>query len=381
MLDLNAFLEDLKGLCAIDSGHANAAGTNAMADFYEKRYRALGLQVERRYDQGNQAAPFLLARNSNDEEIDVLFVAHMDTVFPVGTGAEWPFTVDKAGIAHGPGCVDCKSGGLMIYYLLRGMMDDDACRFRFCVAMNSDEETGSCYSRRYFEELAEHTRYCLICEPGRANDEFVGCRKGGANYLLKCYGISAHSGVEPEKGASAILELARWINELYRLTDYEKGTTLNVGRFDGGGDNGAVPDYAECTLSFRYLEQTALQELNALFERMRTQPFDSRTRVEIEEKSLRPAMEPHAATRALLRELEEAGKQVGQEVRWLTTGGGSDGNFISYHGVATLDGCGPCGAGLHTREEYLKIRTISERMELLRCLLERLFPKEGLRKA
>lgn len=87
--------------------------------------------------------------------------------------------------------------------------------------------------------MAEHTRYCLICEPGRANDEFVGCRKGGANYLLKCYGISAHSGVEPEKGASAILELARWINELYRLTDYEKGTTLNVGRFDGGGDNGA----------------------------------------------------------------------------------------------------------------------------------------------
>lgn len=82
MLDLNAFLEDLKGLCAIDSGHANAAGTNAMADFYEKRYRALGLQVERRYDQGNQAAPFLLARNSNDEEIDVLFVAHHGHGFP-----------------------------------------------------------------------------------------------------------------------------------------------------------------------------------------------------------------------------------------------------------------------------------------------------------
>ena len=86
--DLSAFLADLRTLCAIDSGHFNAPGTAAVADFFESRYRALGLKTERRYYDNNDFAPFLTARNSEDEQIDVLFVAHMDTVFPVGTGAQ-----------------------------------------------------------------------------------------------------------------------------------------------------------------------------------------------------------------------------------------------------------------------------------------------------
>lgn len=99
--------------------------------------------------------------------------------------------------------------------------------------MNSDEERGSAYSRPYFEALAQKSRYCFVFEPGRPNEEFVSQRKGGANYIFKCHGISAHSGVEPEKGASAILELSRWVNELYKLNDFAAGTTVNVGRFDG----------------------------------------------------------------------------------------------------------------------------------------------------
>ena len=158
--------------------------------------------------------PFLTARNSEDEQIDVLFVAHMDTVFPVGTSAQWPLEVDADGLAHGPGCIDCKGGCLSLYYLLRQMLQAGDCRFRFCVAMNSDEERGSAYSRPYFEALAQKSRYCFVFEPGRPNEEFVSQRKGGANYIFKCHGISAHSGVEPEKGASAILELSRWVNEL-----------------------------------------------------------------------------------------------------------------------------------------------------------------------
>ena len=236
--DLSAFLADLRTLCAIDSGHFNAPGTAAVADFFESRYRALGLKTERRYYDNNDFAPFLTARNSEDEQIDVLFVAHMDTVFPVGTGAQWPLEVDADGLAHGPGCIDCKGGCLSLYYLLRQMLQAGDCRFRFCVAMNSDEERGSAYSRPYFEALAQKSRYCFVFEPGRPNEEFVSQRKGGANYIFKCHGISAHSGVEPEKGASAILELSRWVNELYKLNDFAAGTTVNVGRFDGGGDNG-----------------------------------------------------------------------------------------------------------------------------------------------
>ena len=138
-------------------------------------------------------------------------------------------------------------------------------------------------------------------------------------------------------------------------------------------DNGAVPDYAECTLSYRYLDASALNRLEALLQRMQAEPFDPRTHMEIIQKSLRPAMQPHAATYALLDELERAGEAVGQKVTCLVTGGGSDGNFISHYGVATLDGCGPCGGKMHTREEYLMTKTVEQRLDLMYVLLTRLF--------
>ena len=134
-----------------------------------------------------------------------------------------------------------------------------------------------------------------------------------------------------------------------------------------------APDYAECTLSYRYLDASALDRLEALLQRMQAEPFDPRTRMEIIQKSLRPAMQPHAATYALLDELERAGEAVGQKVTCLVTGGGSDGNFISHYGVATLDGCGPCGGKLHTREEYLMTKTVEQRLDLMYVLLTRLF--------
>lgn len=372
--NLQQYLTDLKDLCAVDSGQRHGPGAEAIADFFENRYQALGLKTQRLYGEGGAHAPMLLVRNSDDPEIDVLFVSHMDTVFAVGTAAEWPLTVDENGVGHGPGCVDCKGGCLSIYYLLRAMLAEGDCKFRFCVAMNSDEEKGSVHSRAFFEELAQHTKYCFVFEPGRANDEFVGCRKAGYNFIVKCHGISAHSGVDPENGASAILELSRWIPELYKLTDYEGGTTINVGRFTGGGDNGSVPDYAECTISFRFMQEAALEQLQALFAQMKKEPFDSRTSFEIEQKSARPGMVPHAATEELFAVLREAGRELDQPVILQTTGGASDGNWISHYGVATLDGCGPCGGRLHTRDEYLKTRTVEPRLDIMRKVLNKLYP-------
>lgn len=371
---LQEFLADLKTMCAMDSGHHNAAGTTAMAEFLAEKFRSLGLHTEIRWHEGNDYAPFLMASNSDDEAVDVMFVAHMDTVFPVGTAAEWPFTVDENGIGHGPGCVDCKGGCLLVYHLLRVLQKDGKWNFRFRVAFNSDEETRSVHSRGYFEEMAQHAKYCFVFEPGRAKEEFVHHRKGGLNYIIKCHGIAAHSGVDPEKGASAILELARWATELDKLTDYAAGTTLNIGRFTGGSDSGAVPDYAEMTLSFRFLEADARAKLEAVLDRMRTTPFDPRTSLEVLNVSDRPAMFPHDATQALLKELHAAGAEVGQTVQCIVTGGASDGNFISPFGVATLDGCGPCGAALHTRDEFLLPESVQRRLDLMQRLLERLFP-------
>ncbi len=374
MFSIQEYLKDLTYLCSIDSGNRNAEGTKAMAAFFKERYEALGLKTEIRYYNDNDFAPFLLARNSDSEKIDVLFIAHMDTVFPVGHGKERPLTVDAENIGRGPGIIDCKGGCLLVESLLKEMRNADGTwKFNFAVAYNSDEERGSKFSRAYFEELAQKSKYCFVFEPGRANDEFVSVRKGGANYILHCHGIAAHSGVEPEKGASAILELSKWVSELYELVDYAAGTTLNIGRFDGGGDNGAVPDYAECTLSFRYLDPKALEGLKAKLAYMQEHRFDMRTTIEVEQVSLRPAMIIHPATAALIDELEAAGKETDQPITHLTTGGGSDGNFVSPYGVATLDGCGPCGANLHTVNEYLKVGSVEKRLVLMQTLLNRLF--------
>ena len=371
---LESYLSDLKELCAIDSGHHYGPGAEAVADFFETRYKALGLHTERRHYQDNTVAPFLLVSNSEEEDFDVMFIGHMDTVFPVGTAAQWPLAELEPGIVSGPGCADCKGGCLLLYYTIRQLMEEGKCNFRFRIAMNSDEERRSDYSRAYFEELAQHAKYCFVYEPGRPNDEFVYQRKGSMTYQLKCHGISAHAGVEPEKGASAILELARWVNELDKLVNYEKGTILNVGTFHGGIGNGSVPDYAECSFSCRYLLSSAEEELETMLQRMRTQPFDSRTNMETIFVSQRPAMEPGEATMQLLKELELAGETVGQKTAWLVTGGGSDGNFVSAFGVPVLDGCGPCGGKLHTREEYLKTQSVEQRLELMKALLLRLFP-------
>lgn len=370
---LEGYLSDLKELCAIDSGHLHGPGAEAVADFFETRYRALGLYTERRHYQDNTVAPFLLVSNSQEEDFDVLFIAHMDTVFPVGAGAEWPLTEIEPGIVSGPGCADCKGGCLLVYYTIRRLMAEGKCNFRFRIAMNADEESGSHYSRAYFEELAPHARYCFVYEPGRPLDEFVGQRKGGVNYLLRCHGIPAHAGVDPEKGASAILELARWVCELYKLVDFEKGIVVNVSKFTGGSETGSVADLAECKLNVRTLQEKDLEALYELLERLQKNPFDSRTTMEVIKTSHRPCMEPHEATMQLLEELTLAGEEVGQKPTWLVTGGVSDGNFVSPFGVATLDGCGPCGGKLHTRDEYLKTESVAQRLEIMSALLQRLF--------
>ena len=372
-LDLQEYLRDLEQLCAIDSGRGNSSGNHAVAEFFRSRYEALGLKTEVRHQEGGEGSPILLVRNSEDEAIDVLLIAHMDTVFADGSGDARPFAVDENGIGHGPGCVDCKGGCLMIYYLLRGMLEEGTCRFRFCVVMNSDEERGSHFSRETFEEMGRRAKHCLVFEPGRARDEFVASRKGGAAYLIKCHGISAHPAVDPEKGANAILELARWVPEFYKLVDYAAGTTVDVGRFEGNG-RGSVTDYAECTVSMRCLDPAALDGLMDVFARMKSTPFDPRTSVEFVQTSGRPVMVAHEKSQHLFEVLREAGREVDQTVELLTTGGGSDGNWVSALGVATLDGCGPCGADLHTDREYLKTGSVAARLELMEQLLKKLYP-------
>ena len=380
MFSLDNYLKDLAEICAMDTGRYNKEGVYQIKGWFESRFRDLGFRTQT--VSLKEESPVLLISNISDSDIlnssekfDVLFISHLDTVFDTETVKGWPMTVDENGIGSAPGCIDCKGGSLLVLYLLREMQKANELGFRFVAAMNSDEEPGSNYSQPFFEQLAERVTYCLVFEPGRAGDEFVGVRKGGVKYVLKAHGVGAHSGADFEKGANAIVELAKWIPEITKLIDLEKGTTLNIAKFEGGLNNGQVPDYAEAAVRLLYLDPAEVDKVNALMERMQKDPFDPRCRMEVEVRGTsRPPMYLNGNSRALFDALAQAGKQTGNKVEWVTTGGMSDGNWVAHHNVGTLDGCGPCGAGLHTRDEYIKTFTVEPRFNIMRQLLLNLFP-------
>jgi len=374
---LQDYLKDLETVVNIDSGHYYEPGANAVASFFMEKYDALGLNTEITYKDGNKACPFLTATNTDEDHYDVLLVGHMDTVFAPGTAAERPFSIDEAGHGRGPGVIDCKGGDVALYYLIKGMLEAGEIGFSFCIAMNSDEERRSDYSRDRFDMLSKRSDCCFIFEPGRANGEFVSLRKGGANYLVHCKGIPAHSGVCPEKGASAVLELSKWVQRLYeRFFILEEGTTINIGRFDGGADNGSVPEYAEFTISLRCMTMKRFLEIDEEIMDMENRPFDPRCKITVDKLVVRPPMCPDEKTNAIIAVMEEAGRELGQPVVMLSTGGGSDGNFIAHNDCPTVDACGPCGTFVHTPDEYLDIDSVEPRLDIMRLTLLKLFPQK-----
>lgn len=383
MFDLESYLADLKTITAMDTGRYNEEGVREIVAWFRERYDALGFQTEvtELAETDGHYAPVLLVSNLEEEDIlestekfDVLTISHLDTVFDTEDLKTFTWKMDPDGILHAPGCVDCKGGSLLVYYLLKDMLAEGTLNFRFVAAMNTDEEPGSNYSREFFEVLADRTTYCLVFEPGRANDEFVGVRKGGVKYHVIAHGVGAHSGVDFEKGANAIVELARWIPKIYELTDLKKGTTLNVAKLDGGLNNGQVPDYADAYVRLLYLEPEEVDRVNAFFDEMVKNPVDTRCSLEVEViGTSRPPMYINENSEALLKSLNKAGEQTGCKTDWVTTGGMSDGNWVAHHNVGTLDGCGPCGANLHTYGEYMKTWTVKERFDIMRQLLINLF--------
>ncbi len=383
MFDLEAYLQDLKTITAMDTGRYNESGVREIVAWFQERFDALGLHTEtaEMADSDGHYAPVLLVSNMEEEDIlsgsekfDVLTISHLDTVFDTEDLRTFTWRIDPDGIGHAPGCIDCKGGSLLVYYLIKEMMAEGTLDFKFVAAMNTDEEPGSNYSREFFEVLADRTTYCLVFEPGRANDEFVGVRKGGVKYHVIAHGVGAHSGADFEKGANAIVELSRWIPKIYELTDLEKGTTLNVAKMGGGLNNGQVPDYADATVRLLYLEPGEVDRVNAFFDEMVKNPVDPRCSLEVEILGTsRPPMYMNENSKALFAALGKAGEQTGNKVEWITTGGMSDGNWVAHHNVGTLDGCGPCGANLHTKEEYIKTWTVGPRFDIIRQLLINLF--------
>jgi glutamate carboxypeptidase len=301
------------------------------------------------------------------DEPGVLLLCHMDTVYDLGTLAKRPLH-QADGRLIGPGALDMKTSIGMLMAALR-FLQEHAIRPALPVTalFTSDEETGSDTSRGLIEAEAGRAALVLCLEPALANGAVKTARKGTGDILLRVQGVAAHAGVNHAQGRNALEELAHHILAAQRLTDYERGTTVNVGVVHGGTRPNVVPESAQAEIDLRVTEMAEYDRLARWVQGL--QPVLQGVQLQTSIALNRPPMPRSAVIAGAFERAAAIARQLGFDLHEGSTGGGSDANFAAPLGVAILDGLGPVGDGAHAAHEFVEIRSIAERTALLANLI------------
>ena len=296
-----------------------------------------------------------------------LLLGHLDTVWPVGTLAEMPFEV-VGDTVRGPGVFDMK-GGLAMLLLALGALRRHGVEppLTPVVFVNSDEEIGSHASRGHIVRLARRVRRTWVLEPSLGpSGRLKTARKGVARFTIRVFGRAAHAGLEPEAGASAILELSHVIRDLFALNDPRRGVTVNVGTVDGGLRPNVIAPESRAVADVRVVNEADARGIESAIRNLVA--ATPGTRLEITGGFGRPPLERTPRNRQLWRLARSFAGQLDIELEEGLAGGGSDGSTTSLH-TATLDGLGPVGAGAHAPDECLFVGPTLQRTALLALLL------------
>ena len=299
----------------------------------------------------------------------ILVLGHHDTVWDVGTLKTMPFR-EENGRLFGPGVLDMKSG------LAQALFAIDALRAvrgkvprAVTVLSVTDEEVGSESSRKITERVARECAAVLVLEPSFGpHGALKTARKGVGNYTVRVKGKAAHAGLDPRKGANAILELSRQLLKIEKFSDLEEGITVNPGVIRGGTRTNVVAAEASCEIDARVIKLSQAAQLDKKFGALK--PINQRCQIEVEGGINRPPMERTPAGSKLFKLAREIGTEIGLELKEAAVGGGSDGNFTAALGVPTLDGLGPVGEGAHAVNESVVIAQLIPRTVLLARLME-----------
>jgi len=301
----------------------------------------------------------------------ILTLGHSDTVWPLGTLAHMPFRRAK-GRLWGPGMLDMKGGLAFLLMAVRAIRElRIPVRRHVVLQLNADEEVGSVGSRPLTEAAARKSVAVFVLEPGTGLEGKLKTeRKGVGDYTVTVRGRAAHAGIDFERGASAITELARQIERIAAFTHLARGITVNPGVISGGTRTNVVAEEARVWVDVRVSKLRDAASLDRKLRRLR--PVDKRCSITVEGGLNRPPMERTRANQALFERARAlAGGELGIELEESATGGGSDGNFTSALGIPTLDGLGTVGEGAHAAHESILIDRIPERVALLALLLAR----------
>jgi len=354
-----------KSLVEHESPSTDKVAVDRFGSFLANVYGGLGANVE--VFPGGQMGDNLKVSFGNGQE-QALILCHMDTVWPVGEVARRPFRVegDKA---YGPGIYDMKAGFLYTVEVIRAFKHFGvSSEKRIVIICNSDEEIGSPSSRKLIEDEASKSKYVLVLEPSAPGGALKTARKGQGTFELHVKGISAHSGSDPERGVSAIEELARHILTLHGLTDYKAGTTVNVGVIAGGTRSNVVAAEASAKIDVRVPDSESMKAVQSVISGLKpTRPGIS---IEITGGMTRPPMVRTGKTAELYSKAKNLAWELGFDLPEASTGAGSDGNFTANLGVPTLDGLGAVGDGSHAVHEHILVSTLPQRIGLLFRILQ-----------
>ena len=363
-------LQLLEQLVNIDSGSHTKSGIDKISTLLKANFERLDFIVEvmKEKEYGNH----LVMQHRDATNPEIIIIGHMDTVFPEGTAKKRPFTMVE-NRAFGPGVIDMKASLVSLVYALTAMKQAGKKGYKNVqIILNSDEELGSPSSRDLTIQHTVNKKYALILEAARPDGSIVTARRGGGQFKILIEGKSAHAGLEPEQGRSAIEELAHKIIRLQQLTNYQEGFLVNVGTISGGTAANTIPAEAVATIDVRISKVKQIKTAQEQIEKICATTYVQGTKTKLIGEIDRMPIEKTDKIASLLEVIKQVGQEIGITITDKETGGSSDGSFTFAEGVATIDGLGPIGGFFHSEDEYLDIASLTERTQLLAEVIQKL---------
>lgn len=358
-------LETLNRMVGQESFTGDKTGTDILASYIRGRLESMGAVV---WPVPQSTVGDHLIADFGQGEAQTLILCHMDTVWPKGTIEYRPFRVEN-GLAYGPGILDMKAGIAITLHALEAIQALGLKpKQRVRILLNSDEEVGSTTSRLLIEEEAKKSTHVFCLEPGAGTEGALKTgRKGVGMFQVKCTGRAAHAGNEPEKGISAVEEMAHQILKLHSLTDISRGTTVNVGVVNGGTVRNQIAPLAEALVDLRVTSMAEADRVERQI--MSLEPVLSGAGVEVVGGLNRPPMERTENTAMLVEMVRRHAEPLGLQLTEAHVGGGSDAQFAAAVGTPVLDGLGGVGEGPHAEHEYIIVAELPRRVALLASVL------------
>jgi glutamate carboxypeptidase len=351
------YLNDLETIVRINSFTKNKLGVDKVGKIFDIWFEELGFKTSlyKRDSIGNHRY-YTSSHDTNSKSL--LLLGHLDTVFPPNKFEN--FTQDKAWV-YGAGVCDMKGGNIVILEALREINKQKIEIKNIDILLVSDEETGSDDSKHLTAKLASKYDYCFVYEAAGKDMEVVTARKGVGTFFIDIQGKAAHAGNSYQEGSDANLEASYKLQKLVALTDIDKGTTVNVGKIEGGIGANTISPHANLVFELRYKNTKERDRVLTEVQNIVDTQYISGTHSILTGSIQRDVMQSSDASLELIKNIENI---TNSKLKFEERGGVSDANILSSNGVITLDGFGPFGDGDHTIKERALKKSFEPRIEL-----------------